>query len=49
MNGDYALQIQAASKVFYNGDKVIPALAPLDLEIARGEFVCLLGTSGCEW
>ena len=47
MSGDYALQIQAASKVFYNGGKAIPALASLDLEIARGEFVCLLGTSGC--
>src|SRR5690625_6734874 len=30
----------------YDGADVL-AVAPLDLEIKRGEFVCLVGPSGC--
>jgi NitT/TauT family transport system ATP-binding protein len=29
------------------GDVVVEALGPIDLEIAEGEFVCLVGPSGC--
>ena len=41
------LEIRRVSKRFQVGGDVIEALSPVDLAIARGEFVCLLGASGC--
>lgn len=41
------LTIESVSKTF-NGDAgLVEALQPVDVEIAAGEFVCLLGPSGC--
>jgi NitT/TauT family transport system ATP-binding protein len=42
------ISLQGAGKTFTSlqGDEVV-ALAPVDLEIARGELVCLVGPSGC--
>jgi len=41
------LTIRGATKRFSMGDDDVEALAPIDLEIAQGEFVCLVGASGC--
>jgi NitT/TauT family transport system ATP-binding protein len=41
------IQITGLSKVFTKGRKEIQALKDFDLEVADGEFVCLLGPSGC--
>src|SRR3954462_7977350 len=39
-----AIQLRDVTKVYDNGTL---ALGPLDLDIGRGEFVSLLGASGC--
>ena len=41
------IEIRGLSKVFASGKRRVVALAGLDLEVADGEFVCLLGPSGC--
>ena len=43
-----AISISGVSKTFdVNGERSVRALEPVDLEIRRNEFVCLLGPSGC--
>jgi len=43
-----AISIQRVAKTYRAADgREIAALSPIDLEIAPGEFVCLLGRSGC--
>jgi NitT/TauT family transport system ATP-binding protein len=39
-----AVRLRAVTKVYENG---VIALGPLDLDVAKGEFVSLLGPSGC--
>ncbi|ABE37499.1 ABC transporter related [Rhodopseudomonas palustris BisB5] len=39
-----AIRLRAATKVYRGG---VEALGPIDLDIGRGEFVSLLGSSGC--
>lgn len=39
------ITVEALSKVFHNPDREV--LKEIDLEIAEGEFICLLGPSGC--
>src|SRR3954452_10547555 len=39
-----AVRLRAATKTYDNG---VTALAPLDLDVAKGEFISLLGPSGC--
>lgn len=41
------IDIQGLSKVFKKDRREIVALDGFDLEVADGEFVCLLGPSGC--
>ena len=40
-----ALRISGASKTYDRSDQ--PALLPTSFEVARGEFVSLVGPSGC--
>jgi len=42
-----ALHVRGVGKTYVSGDRVVQALAPTDLDVAPGEFVCLLGASGC--
>jgi NitT/TauT family transport system ATP-binding protein len=39
--------VEGVSKTFVTSRKVVEALLPVDLKIAKGEFVCFLGPSGC--
>jgi len=41
------LEIQRVSKRFQVAGDIIEALSPVDLTIARGAFICLIGASGC--
>jgi NitT/TauT family transport system ATP-binding protein len=42
-----AVSIASVSKVFGHGATAVAALDRVDLDVAPGEFVCLLGASGC--
>ena len=44
---DSHISVQGVHKVFQSGGQDIYALKAIDLEVKRGEFVCLLGPSGC--
>src|SRR6478609_1738674 len=41
---EFAIRLRSVTKVYDNGTR---ALGPLDLDICKGEFVALLGASGC--
>jgi NitT/TauT family transport system ATP-binding protein len=41
------IRIERVQKVFSGRDRDVVALRDIDLEVASGEFVCLLGPSGC--
>jgi len=38
---------EASREYFYNGKEKTTALYKVNLEIEKGEFICLLGPSGC--
>jgi ABC-type nitrate/sulfonate/bicarbonate transport system ATPase subunit len=42
-----ALQVSNVSKAFQIGAQTVMALSHVDLTVPRGEFVCLVGASGC--
>jgi NitT/TauT family transport system ATP-binding protein len=41
------LQVEGVSKSFLAGRVPVEALVEIDLQVAEGEFVCLVGPSGC--
>jgi NitT/TauT family transport system ATP-binding protein len=45
--GGIPLRIEGVTKFFQQADRQVEALRPIDVEVAAGEFVCLLGPSGC--
>ena len=42
-----AVRLTGVHKLFGKGTRTVPALAGVDLRVAPGEFVCLIGASGC--
>src|SRR6202050_2920730 len=44
---EVAVQLVDVAKVFGRGEQAVVAVDGLNLEICRGELVCLLGASGC--
>jgi NitT/TauT family transport system ATP-binding protein len=42
-----AISLEAVSKVFGHTDDAVHALDRVTLDVAKGEFVCLIGASGC--
>ncbi|MBO0794996.1 MAG: ABC transporter ATP-binding protein, partial [Ktedonobacteraceae bacterium] len=47
MSDSPRLVLRSVTKTYRNGRSQVEALAPIDLEVARGEFVTLIGPSGC--
>ena len=47
MSGRPVLSLRNLSKTFRNGGGSLEVLAGVDLDVAEGELVCLLGKSGC--
>ncbi len=45
--GGIPLEIEGVSKVYATRSGLVEALQPVDIDVAAGEFVCLLGPSGC--
>ncbi|MCU1376022.1 MAG: transporter, ATPase subunit [Actinomycetia bacterium] len=45
--GDIAITLEEVSKAFGHSDDAVVALDRIDLEVKRGEFLCLVGASGC--
>jgi NitT/TauT family transport system ATP-binding protein len=41
------IRVKGLEKVFTKDKRIVRALEDFDLEVAEGEFVCLLGPSGC--
>jgi len=44
---DICIRMKALGKSFQEKQKTVEALRGLDLEVRRGEFLCLVGPSGC--
>jgi NitT/TauT family transport system ATP-binding protein len=42
-----AVSLREVTKVYGHGDGAVPALDHLSLDVAQGEFVCVVGASGC--
>lgn len=47
VTGQAAVELSGVGKVFGHGAEAVTALADLDLAVGAGEFVCLIGASGC--
>ncbi len=46
-DGEALIHLEGVTKVFYTDEVETHALAGIHLEIARGEYVCIAGPSGC--
>jgi NitT/TauT family transport system ATP-binding protein len=44
---DTFVTLRGVTKVYGSGRRAVSALQEVSLEVARGEFVCILGASGC--
>jgi NitT/TauT family transport system ATP-binding protein len=44
---EHAVRLTGVGKTFGTGRRAVTALEDVDLQVAPGEFVCLLGASGC--
>jgi putative ABC transport system ATP-binding protein len=44
--GEVLIRIRALDKTYHRGGQVIPVLQGLDLDVAAGEFIALMGPSG---
>ena len=40
------VEVRGLTKEYQRGDEVVPVLAGLDLDIARGDYIALMGPSG---
>ena len=45
--GEHAVSVRGVTKAYGQGERRVVALDGLQLEVARGEFVCVVGASGC--
>jgi NitT/TauT family transport system ATP-binding protein len=45
--GSVAIRIKEVSQTYHDGRSSLKALEGVSLDVAEGEFVCLLGASGC--
>jgi NitT/TauT family transport system ATP-binding protein len=45
--GEARFSARALRRSFDTGKEVVEALGPFDLEVAEGEFLCIVGPSGC--
>jgi NitT/TauT family transport system ATP-binding protein len=42
-----AVSLRHVTKTFGRGDRAVTALSDVHLEVERGQFVCMIGASGC--
>ncbi len=42
-----SITLRSVTKSFGSGDRAVTALDDVDLRVERGQFVCLIGASGC--
>jgi len=41
------LELKSAGKIYAQGGRAIEALRGANLRVMKGEFICLIGASGC--